>query len=56
MTMSEPLKIAVAGLGRMGWVHARNIVEIARETGAVSLWRSWMPTVLVWRGSLRSTP
>ena len=37
MTMSEPLKIAVAGLGRMGWVHARNIVEIARETGACEL-------------------
>ena len=35
--MSEPLKIAIAGLGRMGWVHARNIVEIAEETGACEL-------------------
>jgi predicted dehydrogenase len=31
--MPEPLKLAIAGLGRMGWVHARNIVEIAGETG-----------------------
>lgn len=33
--MSEqPLKLALAGLGRMGWVHAQNAVELARTTGA----------------------
>jgi predicted dehydrogenase len=37
MTMPEPLKIAVAGLGRMGWVHARHIVEIAKETGSCEI-------------------
>ena len=31
--MSDPLKLAVAGLGRMGWIHARNAVELER-TGA----------------------
>ncbi len=35
--MPEPLKIAVAGLGRMGWIHAQNVVELARETGACTL-------------------
>ena len=35
--MSEPLKIAVAGLGRMGWIHAQNVIELARETGACAL-------------------
>ncbi len=29
--MSEPLKLAVAGLGRMGWVHARNAMELQRS-------------------------
>ena len=31
--MTEPLKIAMAGLGRMGQVHARNLLDIAKETG-----------------------
>lgn len=35
--MPELLKIAVAGLGRMGSVHARNALEIARETGICQL-------------------
>lgn len=30
---TEPLKIAIAGLGRMGWVHASNVHDLARETG-----------------------
>jgi myo-inositol 2-dehydrogenase/D-chiro-inositol 1-dehydrogenase len=34
VTMSDPLKIAIAGLGRMGCVHAHNVVEMARETGS----------------------
>lgn len=35
--MNEPLKIAVAGLGRMGWIHAKNVIELARETGRCEL-------------------
>jgi myo-inositol 2-dehydrogenase / D-chiro-inositol 1-dehydrogenase len=35
--MSEPLKVAVAGVGRMGQIHALHVVELARETGACSL-------------------
>lgn len=31
---SEPLRIAIAGLGRMGWVHASNVHDLSRETGA----------------------
>jgi myo-inositol 2-dehydrogenase/D-chiro-inositol 1-dehydrogenase len=31
--MSEPVKLALAGLGRMGWVHAQNAVEL-EKTGA----------------------
>lgn len=31
--MSEPLKVAVAGLGRMGSVHALHLYELARDTG-----------------------
>lgn len=30
--MSEPLKVAVAGLGRMGTVHALHVLELARDT------------------------
>ncbi|MGI9075368.1 MAG: Gfo/Idh/MocA family protein [Bryobacteraceae bacterium] len=30
--MSEPLKVAVAGLGRMGTVHALHVYELARDT------------------------
>jgi predicted dehydrogenase len=32
--MSEPLKIAMAGIGRMGQVHARNLLSLARESGS----------------------
>ncbi|MBY0507662.1 MAG: Gfo/Idh/MocA family oxidoreductase [Bryobacteraceae bacterium] len=35
--MLEPLKIAVAGLGRMGWIHAQHVGELAKETGACQL-------------------
>ena len=35
--MPEPLKIAVAGLGRMGSVHAKNVIQTARETGVHTL-------------------
>ncbi len=35
--MPEPLKIAVAGLGRMGVVHALHVHELAREAGSCSL-------------------
>src|SRR5260370_6498977 len=35
--MSEPLKVAVAGLGRMGVIHALHAHELARETGACTL-------------------
>jgi myo-inositol 2-dehydrogenase/D-chiro-inositol 1-dehydrogenase len=31
--MTEPLKIAVAGLGRMGQVHLRNVVEMSHKSG-----------------------
>lgn len=31
--MPEPLRIAVAGLGRMGVIHALHAAELARETG-----------------------
>ena len=35
--MPEPLKIAVAGLGRMGAIHALHAYELARETQACEL-------------------
>src|SRR6266849_6596678 len=35
--MSEPLKVAVVGLGRMGVIHALHAHELARETGACTL-------------------
>jgi myo-inositol 2-dehydrogenase / D-chiro-inositol 1-dehydrogenase len=35
--MSEPLKIAVAGLGRMGAIHALHVHELARDTQACDL-------------------
>jgi myo-inositol 2-dehydrogenase / D-chiro-inositol 1-dehydrogenase len=31
--MTEPLKLAVAGVGRMGAVHALHVQELARDTG-----------------------
>jgi len=33
----KPLKIAVAGLGRMGVVHALHVHELARDTGACEM-------------------
>ncbi|HYO80684.1 MAG TPA: Gfo/Idh/MocA family oxidoreductase [Bryobacteraceae bacterium] len=35
--MSDPLKLAVAGLGRMGSVHALNVLEISQQTGLCQL-------------------
>ncbi len=35
--MSQPLKVAVAGLGRMGRIHALHVHELARDTGACQL-------------------
>ena len=35
--MSQPLPVAVAGLGRMGIIHALHVHELARETGACTL-------------------
>jgi myo-inositol 2-dehydrogenase/D-chiro-inositol 1-dehydrogenase len=35
--MNGPLKIGVAGLGRMGWIHAANVVKLMRETGSCTL-------------------
>lgn len=35
--MPEPLKVAVAGLGRMGAIHALHVQELARETQACEL-------------------
>jgi myo-inositol 2-dehydrogenase/D-chiro-inositol 1-dehydrogenase len=33
----KPVKLSVAGLGRMGAVHALHVVELARDTGACEL-------------------
>lgn len=35
--MSEPLKVAVAGVGRMGVIHALHVHELAQETGSCVL-------------------
>jgi myo-inositol 2-dehydrogenase/D-chiro-inositol 1-dehydrogenase len=35
--MSEPLKVAVAGIGRMGVIHAMHVHELAQETGSCVL-------------------
>lgn len=35
--MLKPLKIAVAGLGRMGQIHALHVAELARETDSCEL-------------------
>lgn len=35
--MPEPLKIAVAGLGRMGWIHAHHVIQLAKESGTCTL-------------------
>jgi len=35
--MREPVRIAVAGLGRMGSIHALHVHELARETGNCTL-------------------
>ena len=35
--MHQPIRIAVAGLGRMGSIHALHVHELARETGDCTL-------------------
>lgn len=35
--MDQPLKLGIIGIGRMGWVHARHLLELERETGACRL-------------------
>ncbi len=35
--MAEPLKIAVAGVGRMGAIHALHVHELERDTGCCQL-------------------
>ena len=35
--MTEPLRLAVAGLGRMGAIHALHVHELQRDTGACEL-------------------
>jgi myo-inositol 2-dehydrogenase / D-chiro-inositol 1-dehydrogenase len=35
--MHQPIRIAVAGLGRMGSIHALHVYELARETGDCTL-------------------
>src|ERR1043166_2019497 len=35
--MSEPLKVAVVGIGRMGVVHALHVHELERESGQCAL-------------------
>src|SRR5438045_218467 len=35
--MSEPLKVAVVGVGRMGVIHALHVHELAQETGRCTL-------------------
>lgn len=35
--MSEPLKVAVVGVGRMGVIHALHVHELAQETGSCAL-------------------
>ena len=35
--MPEKLKVAVAGVGRMGQIHALHVLELAQETGCCEL-------------------
>jgi myo-inositol 2-dehydrogenase/D-chiro-inositol 1-dehydrogenase len=35
--MSEPLRVAVVGVGRMGMIHALHVHELAQETGSCAL-------------------
>ncbi|MCX6634607.1 MAG: Gfo/Idh/MocA family oxidoreductase [Acidobacteria bacterium] len=35
--MSEPLRVAVVGVGRMGVIHALHVHELAKETGSCAL-------------------
>ncbi len=35
--MSQPLELGIIGVGRMGWVHARNILDIERRDGVCRL-------------------
>jgi myo-inositol 2-dehydrogenase/D-chiro-inositol 1-dehydrogenase len=36
-TSKSPLRVAVAGLGRMGMIHAHHMLELSRETGQCEL-------------------
>ena len=31
--MNKSIDIGIVGIGRMGWVHARHLLELERETG-----------------------
>jgi len=35
--MSQPLELGIAGIGRMGWVHARHLLELERQEGVCRL-------------------
>lgn len=35
--MSRPLEVGIAGIGRMGWVHARHLLELQRQEGICRL-------------------
>src|SRR5262245_29112013 len=35
--MKQPLEIGIIGIGRMGWVHARHLLELEREDGICRL-------------------
>ena len=37
MSTQPPLNLAVAGLGRMGVIHALHVLELERETGTCKL-------------------
>ena len=37
MSTHSPLNLAVAGLGRMGVIHALHVLELERETGTCRL-------------------
>jgi myo-inositol 2-dehydrogenase/D-chiro-inositol 1-dehydrogenase len=35
--VNQPLDFGIVGIGRMGWVHARHLLELERETGSCRL-------------------
>lgn len=35
--MSQPLELGIVGIGRMGWVHARHLLELEQQAGACRL-------------------